>query len=207
VYTRAWRRPAAGRASGYALGAAWLIGVIAYFALVGGLRALLRGGPQTVLFLLVAWAAAIAMWWITPWLMLQRQVRLRVLVTGALLTGTAMTVYAASASLWMPRTVTENQHQFGFFGVALALVTLLTGASFIIVVSACTAPVLAEDPGWIGRIVRGSDSASVLSDGAAPSGPPPVHVPTIGNALGVRREEDRSISTRGPADGRAGRTP
>src|SRR3954469_24925618 len=30
VYTRAWRRPPGGRASAYALGAAWLIGVVAY---------------------------------------------------------------------------------------------------------------------------------------------------------------------------------
>jgi uncharacterized BrkB/YihY/UPF0761 family membrane protein len=30
VYTKAWRRPSGGRASGYAVGAAWLIGIVAY---------------------------------------------------------------------------------------------------------------------------------------------------------------------------------
>jgi membrane protein len=193
VYTRAWRRPAGGRASRYAVGAGWLVGVVAYFALIGGLRALLGGGPQTALFALVAWCAAIGVWWVTPWLMLHRHVRFRVLASSAALTGTGMVAYALSASLWMPRTVTENQHQFGFFGVALSLVTWLTGASLIIVVGACIAPVLAEDPGWIGRTVRGGDTSSVLAVGAPPSLPAPPTPPTLRSALGVRRNEDQQV--------------
>ncbi len=190
VYTKAWRRPRVGRASGYAVGASWLIGIAAYFALLGGLRGVLKGGPETALFAAMAWMASIGLWWLTPWLMLQRQVRLRVLATSALLTGTAISVYGATSSVWMPRTVAENQHQFGFFGVALALVTWLSGASIVIVVSACTAPVLAEDRGWIGRLVRGSDTAPVLADNAPPSLPPPLVAPTLSDAFGVRRREE-----------------
>jgi len=125
--------------------------------------------------------------------MLHRQVRFRVLASSAALTGTGLAAYALSASLWMPRTVTENQHQFGFFGVALSLVTWLTGASLVIVVGACIAPVLAEDSGWIGRAVRGSEPSSVLVDGAPPSLPAPPTAPTLRSALGVRRHEDQLV--------------
>jgi membrane protein len=186
VYTRAWRRPPGGRAGAYPMGAAWLIGVVAYFALIGGMRSILRGGPETAVFAIGALCASIGLWWLTPWLMLQRQVRWRPLVTGAILTGVGMSIYAASASLWMPRTVTENQNQFGFFGVALSLVTWLSGAGMIIVVSACVAPVLAEDDGWIGRLVRGSDDASLLVDGAKASLPAPLRAPTLVDAIRAR---------------------
>src|SRR3954468_20343343 len=45
IYLRVWRRPKAGAAYGYAVGAAWLVGVIAYLGLIGGMRAILGHGP------------------------------------------------------------------------------------------------------------------------------------------------------------------
>src|SRR5262252_6441215 len=108
--------------------------------------------------------------------MLGRQVRLRVLLPTGVLTGAGMTVYGATAPLWMPTTVAQNQQQFGFFGVALALVTWLSGAAFIVVASACAAPVLAEDNGVLGRLVRGSSPAV------------PVRAPTLSNAIGIGPE-------------------
>jgi hypothetical protein len=87
----------------------------------------------------------------------------------------------------MPTTVSQNQHQFGFFGVALAMVTWLSGAAFIIVASACAAPVLAEDRGVLGRLVRGSDPA-VLVPGAVPSLGAPLRAPTLSNAIGIGPE-------------------
>ena len=109
VYTRAWRRPPGGRVSGYALGASWLVAILIYLAVIGVARALIGGGPKIAAYAVIAMAASIALWWISPWLMLGRQVRLRVLLPTGVLTGIAMSVYAASASLWMPRSVTENQ--------------------------------------------------------------------------------------------------
>jgi membrane protein len=140
-----------------------------------------------VLFAVLALAAAIGLWWVTSWVMLGRQVRLRVLLPTAVLTGLGMTVYGAASSLWMPTTVSQNQHQFGFFGVALAMVTWLSGAAFIIVASACAAPVLAEDRGVLGRLVRGSDPA-VLVPGAVPSLGAPLRAPTLSNAIGIGPE-------------------
>jgi len=192
VYTRAWRRPKTGKVSGYALGAVWLAGVVVYFSLLGGARRFLGHGPEIPLFVLVAIVGIIAVWWITPWIMLGRKVRLRALLPTALLTALGMAVYAATATIWMPRTLSENQHQFGFFGVALALVTWLSGAGLIIVISACAGVVLAEDTGWIGHRVRGSADAPLLMPGALPPLPAPTISPTLLGALGVGRTADDS---------------
>jgi membrane protein len=187
AYIRAWRRPPSSLVYGYALGATWLVGILAYLTLIGGMRAAFGRGPGLVLFAVLALAAAIGLWWVTSWVMLGRQVRLRVLLPTAVLTGLGMTVYGAASSLWMPTTVSQNQHQFGFFGVALAMVTWLSGAAFIIVASACAAPVLAEDRGVLGRLVRGSDPA-VLVPGAVPSLGAPLRAPTLSNAIGIGPE-------------------
>ena len=190
VYTRAWRRPKSGRVSGYAFGSAWLIGVVAYFALLGTARHLLANGAETAVFGLFAIAASIGVWWITPWFMLQREVRLRVLLPTGIITGLASIAYTVSASLWMPRTVTENQRQFGFFGVALSLVTWLTGTALIIVIGGCTGPVLAEDEGRIGHLVRGGHTEPILAPGARPSLAAPTNSPTLLQALGRGRGDD-----------------
>ena len=190
VYTRAWRRPSGRFASGYAVGAGFLVGLAAYFALIGGLRSVLAKGPATALFIVVAWIAAAGVWLLAPWMMLGRQVRPRALIPSAVLTATGLLLFTASSSVWMPRTVAENQHQFGFFGVALSLVTWLTGAATVIVVSACAAPVLAEDPGRMGRMIRGSASSSALAAGAEASTPAPSSAPKLSSAFGLSRGED-----------------
>ena len=190
VYVRAWRRPPGGRVSAYALGAAWLIALLAYAAVLGAARAALGDHVPVATFAPVALAGTIALWTITPWVMLQRQVRLRALLPTGVITGTAMAVYTATAFLWMPNTVNKNQHQFGFFGVALSLVTWLSGIGTIILIGACTGPVLADDGGWIGRWARGSESHDVLVEGAVPSLPPPATAPRIGQAIGIHREDD-----------------
>jgi membrane protein len=199
AYIRAWRRPPSSLAYGYALGATWLVGILAYFTLIGGMRAALGRGPGLVVFAILALAAAIGLWWVTPWVMLGRQVRLRVLLPTGVLTGLGMTVYGATSSLWMPTSVSQNQHQFGFFGVALAMVTWLSGAAFIIVASACAAPVLAEDRGVIGRLVRGPDPA-LLVPGAVPSLGAPLRAPTLSNAIGLGPEAGTEAA---PASGSA----
>jgi membrane protein len=195
VYTRAWRRPALSRMSNYAIGASWLIGIGVYFSLIGGLRTVLHSGAQDAVFGISAFASAIGVWWITPWFMLNREVRLRPLLTTAVLTGGAMTIYAASASIWMPRTLEQNQEQFGFFGVTLALVTWLTGSGIIIVIGACAGPVIAADVGILGRLARGPNP-SVLKAGAQPSLPAPINAPGLASAIGLRRAREPEDTVR-----------
>ena len=60
----------------------------------------------------------------------------------------------------MPTVVTDNQAQFGLFGIALALTTWLSGAAICILVGACAGPVLAENTGRLGALIRGRDPSS-----------------------------------------------
>ncbi len=103
-------------------------------------------------------AVTSALWWFTAWFLLLGEVRARVLVPTGVITGIAMTGFAASATIWMPDVVTDNEAQFGFFGVALALVTWFSGAAICILVGACAGPVFAEDTGPVGTFVRGGDA-------------------------------------------------
>jgi uncharacterized BrkB/YihY/UPF0761 family membrane protein len=156
--------------------------IFVYMALLGGARGILSGGAGIAPFVVVALALSTAMWWFTAWLMLRGQVRLRALFPAGLITAIATSGYALSATLWMPNTVTSNNHQYGIFGVALALVAWFSGAAICIVVGACAGSVLAEDPGPIGRLVR-KGAASPLVEGALPSLPPPVRSLRLADAF------------------------
>jgi len=173
VYLRAWRRPAGGGLGPYRRGAAWVLAMLGYLALLGAAGRFLLGGPTTILFAILVLAAGTGLWWFTAWLMLMRPVRPRVLASSGLITAVTISVYALSARLWMPINLEWDQEQFGFFGISLGLITWFSGAAVCIVFGACAGPVLAEDSGAIGRFVRGSTDG-VLAPGAAPSLPAPL---------------------------------
>jgi membrane protein len=189
AYLRAWRRPPGGKAAGnYVRGVAWVAAFLVYLALLGGARSVLGGGAGIAPFVIVALALSTAVWWFTAWLMLKGQVRFRVLLPSGLITAIALSAYELSATLWMPNNVTSNNHQYGIFGVALALVAWFSGAAICIVVGACAGPVLAEDPGPIGRLIRGG-AASPLLKGALPPLPPPVRSLRLADALAASDED------------------
>ena len=174
VYLRAWRRTAGGKVGAYTRGPAWLAGMIGFMALLGAIRSLFGDGAGILGFMVVSLTLTTAWWWFTAWFMLLGQVRWRVLLPTAVITSVTMGIFATSALVWMPNVVTRNELQFGFFGVALALVTWFSGAASCVIVAACAGPVLAEDPGWLGRLVRGGNP-DVLVEGATPSLPAPTH--------------------------------
>ena len=177
VYLRAWRRPPGKKVHEYIRGPGWYLVVLAYLALVGGLRELLSDGPQLVLFGVLSLAATSALWWFTAWFMLLGQVRWRVVIPAGVITGVALTGFAISATVWMPEVVIRNQEQFGYFGVALALVTWFSSAAICILVGACAGAVFAADGGRVGSIVRGPND-SLLIEGAEPS------LPGLGQPVG-----------------------
>jgi membrane protein len=187
VYLRAWRRPPGARAGGQWRGLAWLLVVLAYTALLGGLRGALGGGIGLGLFVIVALALTLGLWWFTAWFLLLGDVRPRVLLPTGLITSVAIAGFAVSATIWMPDVVTQNEAQFGFFGIALALVTWFSGAAICVLVGACAGSVFAEDPGRVGRLVRGGER-SILTAGARPPLPPPVREPSLRDAF--RSNED-----------------
>jgi membrane protein len=187
VYVRAWRRPPGGGAGAYWRGATWLLVVLAYAALLGAVRGALGDGLGLGLFAVVSLVATSGMWWFTAWFLLLGEVRVRVLLPTAVITGIAMTGFAASATIWMPEVVTKNADQFGFFGVALALVTWFSGAAICVLIGACAGTVFAEDTGRVGRLVRGGE-LPMLNPDARPPLPPPTRELSIRGAF--RSTED-----------------
>jgi hypothetical protein len=150
----------------------WLLVALACMALLGGLRGALGDGLGFGLFAIVSLAVIAGQWWFTAWFLLLGEVRARVLVPTGVITSIVTAGYAASATVWMPRVVTSNEAQFGFFGVALSLVTWFSGAAICVLIGACAGPVLAEDTGRVGRLIRGGE-AGTLTAGARPPLPPP----------------------------------
>ena len=189
LYLRAWRRAPAGKVGAYTRGLVWLPGVLVYMALLGGCRALAGEGAGVGVFLLVSLMGTCALWWCTAWFMLLGQVRWRVLTPTGLITGLAMWGYAMSATIWMPGLISRNDTQFGFFGVALALVTWLSGAALCVLVGACAGTVLAEDNGAVGALIRGRKD-ELLVEGAAPPLPAPTHAPRLRDAFRPTPEQE-----------------
>jgi membrane protein len=182
IYFHAWRRPSRAGSGKYWRGGAWLLAILAYMALLGGLRSVLGNGAGLVVFAIASTAMTSGLWWFTAWLLLLGDVRARVLFPSGLITGIALTVFAASATIWMPSVLTDQEAQFGLFGVALALVTWFSGAATCILIGACAGPVFAEDAGRVGRLIRGVED-STLTAGASPPLPPPARELTLRDAF------------------------
>ena len=182
VYFRAWRRPHRGGSGKYWRGIAWLLAVIGYMAILGGMRSLLGDGPGVALFAIASVALTTGLWWFTAWFLLLGDVRARVLLPTGVITGIALTGFAVSATIWMPSVLTSQESQFGVFGVALSLVTWFSGAATCILIGACAGPVFAEDGGRVGMLVRGRED-SILTAGASPPLPPPTRELTLRDAF------------------------
>ncbi len=182
VYLRAWRRPSHPGASSYWRGAVWLLVILACMAVLGGLRGALDGGLGVGLFAIVSLAVTSGLWWFTAWFLLLGDVRARVLVPTGVITAVAMAAFAVSATVWMPGVVTRNEAQFGFFGVALALVTWFSGAAICVLIGACAGPVFAEDTGPVGALVRHGEAAT-LTAGARPPLPSPARELSLRDAF------------------------
>jgi membrane protein len=184
VYMRAWRRPPHSGVDNYWRGVTWLFAILLSLAVLGGLRSAASEGAGVVMWAVVALAVYVGLWWFTAWWLLLGDVRMRVLAPTGVITGIAMAGYGLSASVWMPEVVASNEAQFGFFGVALALVTWFSGAAICILVGACAGPVLAEDTGRLGRFIRGREPGT-LNAGAPPELPPPTRDLSLRDAFGT----------------------
>jgi membrane protein len=182
VYMRAWRRPPHSGVDNYWRGVTWLFAMLLSLALLGGLRGVAGDGAGVVVWAVVGLAVYVGLWWFTAWWLLLGDVRMRVLAPTGLITGIAMAGYGLSASVWMPEVVASNETQFGFFGVALALVTWFSGAAICVLVGACAGPVFAEDTGRLGRFIRGGEPGT-LNAGAPPELPPPTRALSLRDAF------------------------
>ncbi len=169
MYLKAWRLPRAkGKGNNRQLrGLAWLAAVVVFGAVFGGLRGWMTGPVGTASFFAMSLVGSLLLWWATAWLMLGGRIRWRVLLAPSALTAMGAVTYTLCAPIWMPRVIAAHVEQFGFFGVSLALVTWFVGFAFIIVVTTCVGPVLAEDNGLLGRLTLG-DVPSPLTNADDP---------------------------------------
>lgn len=183
VYLRAWRRPPGGGVRNKARGAIWVGGVLVFFALLASVRALIGTESGTTAAWIIGFLVGSGLWWWTARLMVRSEIRWRALLPTAVLTSVGSSLYAMESDLWMPTTVRNNFGQFGAFGIALSLVTFLTGLGFIIVVGAAVGPVLAEREDRIGRWLR-AGRQTALEPGAEPALPGPARRVRLADAFG-----------------------
>ncbi len=202
VYLRAWRRPPGGAFSAYTRGMTWLVTVLAYMAILGGLSRHIGNDALIGAYLIAALVMSTALWWFTAWFLLLGHVRWRVLLPTGMITGVALSLYALSASIWMPTVVTDNQAQFGLFGIALALTTWLSGAAICILVGACAGPVLAENTGRLGALIRGRDPEVLVAD-APESLPAPARALRLRDAFRQAEEAPSALQPDPPERGRS----
>jgi len=183
VFLRTWRRPPGGTVYSYVRGISWLVVFVAYLALAGAVRGAIAGLPGArVIFIVLIFLSGAVMWSATAWLMLRLEVRLRVLLATGGLIAALMGTYALVAPIWMPSQITSNLHQFGVFGITLALITWLSGAALCIMLGSCIGVVLVEDEGAVGSFFR-LGAPALLMEGARPPLPPVIRRQTLLGSL------------------------
>lgn len=182
-YLRVWRRPPRGSLRDRPRGFLWLAMTIAFLAMVGSVSRVLTGPPGTALSVVLGMVGSTALWWWTAHTLLRGDVRWRPLLPTALATGLGSAVYAAAASVWMPRVIADNVEQFGWVGVSLSFVTWFVGFGFLILTAVALGPAIAEGDGRLARWVRGPDD-DVLTPGAPAPLPGPATPPRLVDRFG-----------------------
>jgi membrane protein len=177
-YLRVWRRPPRGSLRDRPRALLWLALAIAFLAMVGSVSRVLTGPPGTAAAIVLGTAGSSVLWWWTAHTLLRGDVRWRPLLPTAIAMGVGSALYAAAASVWMPRVISENVAQFGWIGVSLSFVTWFVGFGFLPLTAIALGPALAEGDGRLARWVRGPDDG-VLTPGAPAALPGPATPPRL----------------------------
>jgi membrane protein len=156
TYELSWDLPRLGL-RGSVRGLVWLLGLVAYIALLGTAARLAGASPPgTALRAVLVVVGSVLLWWWTPYLLLLGRVRARALLPGGLLTAAALMVLGAVGEVLVPRTIRSNERHFGTIGVVFAIESWLVVICCTIVGCTVVAAVAAQTDGPIGRLVRGS---------------------------------------------------
>ena len=143
LYEKAWRLSTRGiRSTGSHL--MWLL-LAAVYGSIGTTLNTTAGdwlGPAGRL--IVGFGLSYLVWMWTPYLLLGRRVERRALRVTGILTATGMTAFGIASLFYMPRSITASAEQFGSIGIAIAIVSWLIGAGFVLVVAAAFGAVLAD---------------------------------------------------------------
>ena len=122
---------------------AWLGFVVAYVTL----RPIVLGPFGGVVEVVLSITTAVALWVMTPYLLLGRRIRWQRLLPSALLTAIGMAGIAIWSVIWMPHTFASSAAQFGVIGIGFALLTWFVVAASVIVVTTTGGATIADR--WI----------------------------------------------------------
>jgi membrane protein len=161
LYEKAWRlQPKGLRHSGNHL--LWLLLAAAYATAASTLNTAATKFLGTGGRLVVAAALSLALWLWTPYILLGRRIPRRSLRATAVLTATGMLALGAASLVYMPKTIASSAARFGPIGIAIALVSWLISAGFVLVVAAAFGAVLADPSSRVGADAAGAGHRRAL---------------------------------------------
>jgi membrane protein len=140
LYVRAWELPSLGLA-GNGWGLAWLMAFSVYSTLQPLVVGLFTGVPE----FLASVSLSFGLWLFTPWILVGRRIHWRRLLPQAVLTSVGLAALTVGSLLYLPRAIGSAAAQFGFIGVAFALLSFLFCASLVLVVAAALGSTLAGE--------------------------------------------------------------
>jgi membrane protein len=160
MYVRIWDapRPPALRSLWRLLAA--LLGFVLLVLLLTVARRMLAGVPLSGLAEgLVAFVLGGLLWTWVPWLLLARQIPVRMLIPGGVLMAVAMMVLSVAGRVYLPRALSSATRQFGALGVSFTYLTWLFVIMIALVASTAVGAVVARNPGPFTRVVGGGEAA------------------------------------------------
>ncbi|MEN0130538.1 MAG: YhjD/YihY/BrkB family envelope integrity protein [Brevundimonas sp.] len=137
----------------------WLAAIVAVMLavlLIAFTKSTLEGDVWrgTVAFVLQI-AVWTVVWTFVPWMLLQRQVRLRLLAFTAVATAVCLGLLNLAGGIYLPLAMEKGARQFGVLGLVFAYIGWLFAIAFVIVVTAVIGRACAESDGPVGRVIRG----------------------------------------------------
>jgi membrane protein len=140
LYVRAWRLPPLGM-RGNMWGLVWLAAFSLFTLLQPLVLAVFDGLAEPV----VALTLSCALWLFTPWILVGKRISRRRLLPQAALTAFCLLILSVASVVYLPRTIGSAADQFGFIGVAFALLSLLFLVALVLVVSAAVGATVREE--------------------------------------------------------------
>jgi membrane protein len=123
-------------------GLKWLLSVVVWITVIASAREWLvdRTGPFVALA--IALTGGFALWMWTPFVLLGGRVGWRRLVPSAILTSVSMTALNIGSIVYMPEAISSAADRYGPIGIAIALLSWLVAAGFVLVACAAVGAVL-----------------------------------------------------------------
>jgi membrane protein len=154
MYVRIWDAPRPPALRGFWRLMAVLFGVVTLLVLLTVVRRVLSGVPFSgVAEAVVSFVLGCLLWTWTPWVLLARQVPVRMLVPGGVLMAVCMIVLSVAGGIYLPIALSSATRQFGALGVSFTYVTWLFVIMIALVGSTTLGAVIAKDSGPVGRFL------------------------------------------------------